>query len=179
MKNMQQGSVDSAEPSFLVIGEVLKPHGVRGEVRVLPHTDLPERFTWLEEVYVGKKDPQPVAVEGVRFHQNLVLLKLAGYNHRDQAQALRKQLLFVPEEEAVPLEEGEYFLYQLEGLAVYSDEGEDLGTLVEVIETKANNVFVVRGSRGEILLPDTEEVVLSIDFETERVTVHLLPGLIQ
>ena len=179
MKHTQKGSVDSTEPSFLVIGEILKPHGVRGEVRVLPHTDLPERFTWLEVVYLGEKNPQPIAIEGVRFHQNLVLLKLAGYNHRDQAQALRKQLLLVPEEEAVPLEEGEYFLYQLEGLAVYSDEGEHLGTLAEVIETKANNVFVVRGSRGEILIPDTEEVVLSIDFEAERVTVHLLPGLIQ
>jgi 16S rRNA processing protein RimM len=91
---------------------------------------------------------------------------------------LRGQLLLIPEDEALPLAEGEYFLYQLVGLAVYTDEGEHLGSLVEVLETKANNVFVVRGSRGEVLLPDIDEVVLEIDFEAERMLVHLLPGLL-
>jgi 16S rRNA processing protein RimM len=86
--------------------------------------------------------------------------------------------LQVPKDEAIPLEEGEYYLYQLEGLAVYTDEGEHLGELVEVLETKANNVFIVHGSRGEVLLPDTEEVVLEIDFENGRMKVHLLPGLL-
>lgn len=177
--NSQRGSVEpSSEPHFLVIGEVLKPHGVRGEMRVLPHTDLPERFTWLERVYLDEGTSPPVQVESARLHQNIILLKLVGYESRQACDALRGRLLYVPVEEAVPLEEGEYFLYQLEGLAVYTDAGDHLGTLVEVLETKANNVFVVQGERGEVLLPDIAEVVQAIDFEAQRMVVHLLPGLL-
>lgn len=169
---------DSTEPRFLVIGQVVKPHGVRGEVRVTPHTELPERFTWLETVYVGEVDPQLVTVEDARLHKSVVLLKLAGYDDRDAAESLRGQWLQVPEEEGIPLQEGEYYLYQLEGLLVYSEAGDRLGELVGVIETKANNVFVVQGSRGEILLPDIDDVIKEIDFENGRMTVHLLPGLL-
>ena len=177
--NSWQGSVDdSAEPYFLIIGRALKPHGVRGEIRVEPHTDAPERFTWLETVYVGEVDPQPLAVESARFHGGLVLLKLSGIDDREAAGKLRGQWLQVPLTEAIPLEEGEYFLYQLEGLAVFTDAGDRLGELVQVIETGANHVFVVRSESGDILLPDTAEVVQAIDFENGRMTVHLLPGLL-
>ena len=126
----------------------------------------------------GSVDPQLTVVESVRFHKTFVLVKLAGYDSREAAVALRSQLLQVPEDKGIPLEDGEYYLYQLVGLAVYSDEGEHLGELKEVLETKANNVFIVQGDRGEVLLPDTEEVIVDIDFENGRMEVHLLPGLI-
>lgn len=168
----------STEPRFLVIGRVERPHGVRGEMRVTPYTDQPERFTWLETVYVGENEYRPVAVEAARFHQGIVLLKLAGYDDRNAAESLRQEWLHVPEEEGIPLEEGEYYLYQLIGLQVYSDEEEHLGELTEVLETKANLVYVIHGLRGEILLPETEEVIQEIDIEAGRITVHLLPGLI-
>jgi len=174
-----RGSVEaSTGPRFLVIGRVLKPHGVRGEVRVSPQTDLPERFGWLKVAYLGDEEPQPVQVEGLRFHKSLVLLKLAGYDDRNAADSLRGMLIQVPLEDAIPLEEGEYFLYQLIGLTVRTDSGELLGELVEIIETGANNVFMVRGPQGEILLPDTEDVVTQIDFDSGLMVVHLLPGLL-
>lgn len=174
-----QGSVaKTTEPSFLTIGLVSKPHGVRGEVRVILHTDVPERFTWLKEVYVGQNPSRLVAVESARLHQNMVLLKLAGYDDREAAETLRGAWLQVPETEAIPLDEGEYFLYQLEGLDVVTDTDEWLGKLVGVIETGANNVFRVEGPRGEVLLPDTREVILDIDFVNGRILVHLLPGLL-
>lgn len=174
-----QGSVDKAtEPSFLVIGQISKPHGVKGEVRVIPHTDLPERFTWLKEVYLGEKNPRLMSVEYARLHQNLILLKLVGYDDRDTADTLRGSWLQVPESEAIPLAEGEYFLFQLIGLEVVTEAGESLGKLVEVMETGANNVFRVSGNRGEVLLPDIDEVILNIDFGDGRMTVHLLPGLL-
>lgn len=178
-QDSQRGLVSpKTEPRFLVIGRVIKPHGVRGELRVEIITDLPERFTWLETVYVGEEALEPIGVESVRFHKSFALVKLAGYDTRETAAALRAELLLVPEDEGIPLEEDEYYLYQLEGLAVYTDEGEHLGELVEVLETKANNVFIVQGSRGEVLLPDIDEVVLDIDFENVRMEVHLLPGLV-
>ncbi|MFN2117109.1 MAG: ribosome maturation factor RimM [Candidatus Promineifilaceae bacterium] len=175
----RRGSEENSEPRFLVVGEVAKPHGVRGEVVVIPHTDLPERFTWLDEIYVGESNPVPVALEGIRFHKGRPLLKLAGYNNRDEAEALRGQLLLVPEDQAIPLEDGEYFLYELIGLLVETAAGENLGTLTEVIKTGANNVFVVRGAQqDDILIPDIPEVVLEIDFDNQRMVVDPLPGLL-
>ena len=162
---------------FIVIGEITKPHGVRGEMRVKPHTDEPERFTWLEQVYVGQKNPHRMAVEQARLHQDMILLKLTAVNDRTAAELLRGEWLMVPEAEALPLEEGEYFLFQLEGLSVFTTGGEALGTLTSVIETGANNVFVVSGDQGELLLPDIDEVVQEIDFENGRMVVILLPGL--
>jgi 16S rRNA processing protein RimM len=144
----------------------------------MPHTDLPERFSWLEEIYVGRENPQVVRVESVRYNQQWVLLKLAGYGNREDAGALRGEWLLIPEDEAIPLEEDEYFLYQLIGLSVLSEEGENLGDITKVIETGANNVFEVQGTRGEILIPDTEEVVREIDLENGRVIIHILPGLL-
>lgn len=178
----QRGSAETAvEPRFLIIGQVAKPHGIGGEMRVVVHTDLPERFSWLETVYVGdsrgRGTPQPMAVDQVRYHQDRVLLKLVGYDDRDAAASLAGHLLYVPESEAIPLEEGEYFLYQLEGLAVYEENGRLLGHLSTVLETGANNVFIIQGDYGEILLPDIPDVILDIDFDANRMTVHLLAGL--
>ena len=147
-------------------------------MRVIPHTDMPERFTWLETVYVGEMEKLPLAVENARMHKNIVLLKLAGYDYRDQVDALRNKWLLVPEEEAIPLAENEYFLYQLIGLQVFQESGELLGELVDVIETAAHNVFIVQMSEQQLLLPDSEEVVREIDFDNGRMIVHLLPGLL-
>lgn len=169
---------ESVEPRFLVIGRIVKPHGVRGDVLVEVHTDEPDRFTWLDRVYVGREDPVPVAIERVRFHKTFVLLKLAGYDDRESAKLLRTQWLQVPEEEGLPLEEGEYYLYQVVGATVYSDDGKLIGELTQVLETKANNVFVVKGQFGEVLLPDIVEVVKEVDLDKGQITVHLLPGLL-
>lgn len=178
-KNAGRGSVDqSAEPHFLAIGRVIKPHGINGEVRVELLTDLPERFKWLESVYLGEKSPRLVEIESVRFHQGGVLLKLVGYPTRTEAEALRGELLQVPESEAIPLEEGEYFLHQLIDLAVYTSDGIHLGRLIEVSETGANNVFVVRGPGTEYLLPDIPDVIQEIDLANGLMVIKSMPGLL-
>ncbi len=141
-------------------------------------TDTPERFKWLDTVYLGESNPRRVAVDSVRVHQGGVLLRLVGYPTRTEAELLRGELLQVPESEAVPLEEGEYFLYQLEGLAVYTTGGAHVGRLVEVLETGANNVFVVDGANGQHLLPDIPDVIKEIDIEGGRIVIQPLPGLI-
>ena len=178
MKKNSKTFANQVARDFIVIGEITKPHGVRGEVRVKPHTDEPERFSWLEQVFVGASDPRPMAVEQARVHQGMVLLKLTAVSTHVAAEALRGEWLLVPEDEALPLEEGEYFLFELEGLTVVTTDGENLGTLMSIIETGANNVFVVQGDRGELLLPDIDDVVQEIDFENGRMLVTLLPGVI-
>jgi 16S rRNA processing protein RimM len=162
----------------LAVGRVIKPHGVHGEVRVELLTDLPKRFEWLEVIYVGEHQPRPVKIESVRYHQGFVLLKLAGYPSRTEAELLRGELLQVPESEAIPLEEGEYFLFQLEGVEVYTEQGEHIGRVTEVLETGANNVFVVDGQAQQFLVPDVPDVIKEIDLENGRLVIRPLPGLL-
>lgn len=162
----------------MAVGRITRPHGVRGEVRVELMTDTPERFDWLDAVYVGEANPRLVAVDSVRFHQGIVLLRLVGYPTRTEAEQLRGELLQIPEAEAVPLEEGEYYLFQLEGLEVLTVGGTLIGRLTEVMETGANNVFVVEGPSGQHLLPDIPDVIKEIDIEGGRIVIQPLPGLI-
>ena len=174
-----EGSTEgSAEPRFLAVGRVLRPHGLNGEVRVELMTDRPERFGWLEAIYVGERNPRRVGVVSARQHGDFVLLKLDGYPTRTEAELLRNELLQVPEDEAIPLEEGEYFLHQLLGLEVVTESGRSLGRLTSVLETGANNVFVIEGAPGELLIPDIPDVVREVDVAGGRIVIRPLPGLL-
>jgi 16S rRNA processing protein RimM len=169
---------NSAEPRFLAVGRVIKPHGVHGEVRVEVMTDRPERFGWLESIFVGERNPRRVGVVSARRHGQYVLLKLDGYPTRTEAELLRNELLQVPEAEAIPLEEGEYFLHQLIGLEVITERGRSLGRLTDVLETGANNVFIIEGEVGELLVPDIPDVVREVDVAGGRIIIRPLLGLL-
>lgn len=162
----------------MTIGQITKPHGVRGEVRVTPLTDDPKRFEWLDSVFVGTVHPIKIRIAGVRYHQELILLKFEGYPDRDSVEQFRDQLLQVPEDEAVPLADGEYFLYQAIGLKVQTEEGTLLGNVREILETGANNVFVVAGAKGELLIPDIPDVICTVDIEHGRIVIRPMPGLL-
>lgn len=178
-QSSKRGSVEeSAEPRFLAVGRISKPHGVHGEVRVELMTDHPERFEWLEAIYVGESNPHRVPIASVRYHQDVVLLKLEGYPTRTEAELLRGQLLQVLESEAVPLADDEYFLYQLIGVEVYTEQGRHLGELTEVLETGANNVFVVQNGPDQYLIPDIPDVIKEVDIENGRLVIHPMSGLI-
>jgi 16S rRNA processing protein RimM len=170
------------EPRYLAVGRVLRPHGVRGEVRVQLLTDFPERLKQHAVFYLAQLDSPEEAqchsVESLRFHQQLLLLKLEGCDDRNQAEELRDLLVQIPTEEAAPLEEGEYYHYQLIGVEVETESGEGLGQVIEVLETGANDVYVVRGSRGEVLIPGIESVVRELDVEAKRMVVSPLPGML-
>jgi 16S rRNA processing protein RimM len=166
----------STEPRFLAVGRVLRPHGVRGELRVEILTGYPERLPLHAVLYVGEEG-RPYPVERLRLQRDAALIKLAGCDDRNQAEALRGQLLQIPLEQAVPLEEGEYYHFQLIGVEVFTGAGECLGRVVEVLDTGANDVYVVRGGRGEVLLPAIEDVVRELDLDARRMVVTPLPGL--
>lgn len=166
----------------MLLGRVLRPHGVRGELRLEIITAYPERIVEGGRVFLGADPNDPGAAEvrrvaRARRHQQHLILELEGISDRDEADAYREQYVMVPLEEAVPLEEGEFYLFQVLGLDVHSDEGEFLGQVSDVIETGANDVYVVHGPTGEILLPDIEECILKVDIPANRMTVHLMEGL--
>lgn len=162
------------------IGEICGAFGVRGEVKVRPLTDFPERFRGMREVLVGRGDRvRRYAIDGVVERGGWWYFKLAGVETREQAQALRGARLQVTEAEVQPLPEDCYYVFQLRGLAVYDQQRGLLGTLSDVLHTGANDVYVVRGERyGEVLIPAIRDVVLEIDLAGGRVQVRLLPGLL-
>lgn len=161
---------------FLAVGRVLRPHGVRGELLLETLTDFPEHLDEVETVYLGKAaEPHPLS--GVRMHRDQLLIRLADCPDREAAEAFRGQLVQIRVEAVAPPPPGRYYQYQLIGLSVITDEGEPLGEVVEVIETGSNDVYVVRGAAGEVLLPALRSVIQNIDLESRRVVVHLIPGL--
>jgi len=171
------GTRDGSGPRYLVVGKIVAPWGVRGEVKVAIETDFPERFSRLKRVYLGEEATSFV-LEGSRLHQRHVLLKLEGCDDRNAAEKLRGQLVQIPIEEAMPLGEDEYYIYQIVGLDVWTTKGEHLGRVSEVLFTGANDVYVVQGERGEILIPAVEDVVVEVDLAGGRLTVELMEGLI-
>jgi len=178
MTDSQSGKADNrAEPRYLVIGRVARPWGTQGEVKVEIVTDFPDRFSLLRKVYLGP-EAVPFALESFRLHKGAALLKLAGCHDRTSIEKLRGQLVQIPIEEAVPLEQDEYYEHQIVGLAVWTAEGERLGTVAEVISTGSNDVYVVRSGEREVLIPAIEDVVLEISLAQGRLVVELMEGLI-
>jgi len=169
-----QSQASPAEPRFLVIGKVLRPHGVRGELLLQVHTDSPTHLAEVETVFVGEMHA-PHRLEKSRLHRNQLLIKIEGYDDRITADALRGQIISVALADATPLKPGEYYHHQIVGLKVVTDEGEELGVVAEILETGANDVYAVSGPNGELLLPAIKSVILKI--EPPQMTVHLIDGL--
>lgn len=164
------------EPRYLAVAQVARPFGLRGELKANILTDYPEELGRLHTVYLGPEN-SPRTVEAIRLHQGFALFKLAGCDDRDAAEELRGALIQVALENAVPLEADEFYEHQIVGLTVVEEDGAVLGQVSEIISTGANDVYVVIGSGGELLLPAIEKVILDIDLEEARMTVHLLEGL--
>ena len=174
------GNGERGDPfdGWIIIGRVRGPHGVRGEVRVEVLTDFPDRFQTFKRLYVGDAHA-PYDVERARFTPKGVLLKLAGVDYRDRARFLARSYVALPESELAPLPAGSFHHHQIKGIKVFADDVGFLGTVAEIITTGSNDVYIVRNEDGgEILLPATAEVVRTIDVETQRIDVNLIPGLI-
>jgi len=174
---------ESLHPDYLVIGEILRPHGVIGELRTRILTQHPEHLQELDSVYLAKDPESPkvtqYTVEKVRMHQGYALFKFKGIDDRDAADKLRQLFVMVATQDAVPLEEGEFYLYQLIGLNVQTDDGQTLGKLTEVLETGANDVYIVESPRyGEVLIPATDETILETNIEAGFIIVKLPDGLL-
>lgn len=170
------------QPRYLVLGEILRPHGILGELRMRILTDFPERIKSLKTVYIGKDPNAEVLgykVEHMRMHQNYGLLKLSGVDDRTDADRLRELFVMVDFANAVPLEDDEIYLFQLIGLQVETETGEKLGKITEVLETGANDVYIISSPNyGEILIPVLNETILKTDVEAGIMVVHLPDGLL-
>ena len=177
-QNANTGSPKNGEPVYLVVGLLRRPHGVRGEIMMEIITDFPERVKPGEKFYLGEAH-KPVTIRSSRKHKQGILVAFEGVADRDEIGAYRNTYLYVDLNDWPPLPEGEYYDFELVGLEVIVEEsGEVLGELVEILETGANDVYVVKSDSGqEYLLPAIPEVVLDVDLDAEQMKVYLLPGL--
>ena len=163
----------------LEVGQIVNTFGIKGEVKVMPFTDDINRFDDLEKVYVKtRKDEKLYKVENARYHKNMVLLKLEGINNPEDADLLRNTFLEIEREDAIPLKKGQYFIADLIGLEVYTDEGNLLGKVEDIYNAGANDIYVVKDELGkQVLLPGIKEVIKEVKLD-DRIIVHLIPGLI-
>ncbi len=161
----------SAADRHIIIGRIGAAHGIRGEVRVNPMTDFPERFHDMTAVYV---DNALLEIESVRYHGDKILMKFKGYETRNDAETLKGKMLSVPRSEAMPLNEGEYYTFDIIGLDVVDVDGNALGKVTNVLETGSNDVYVVKSDEGkEILVPALKAVVKEINIDESRMVVDL------
>lgn len=164
---------------LLKVGVITTTHGVRGEVKVYPTTD-PERFLDLDYVILDTgREQKRLDVKNVRFFKNLVIMKFKGIDNINDVEPWRQKELWVPREEAQELDEDEYYIADLIGMDVFLEDGSAFGTIRDVMETGANDVYVVEDTHGEeILLPAIHDCILDVDVENNRMTIHLMKGLL-
>ena len=164
---------------YFEIGKIVNTVGVNGELKIFPTTDDAKRFGLLETVSIMLNGTLITkTVKNVRYHRNLVMLKLEGVNDMAGAHSLRGGTIVVERANALPLAENEYYLKDLLGAAVRTESGEDLGILRDVIFTGANDVYVVQGADGkDLLIPAISQCILNVDIANKQIVVRLLEGL--
>lgn len=165
---------------LLQVGIITSTHGVRGEVKVYPTTDDPRRFRRLKEVVLDTgREKLNLEIEGVKFFKQFVILKFKGLDNINDIEKYRQKSLYVTRKNAVRLQRDEYFIADLIGLKVQDEDGTQLGTVKDVIETGANDVYEVEMADGRsLLLPAIKQCILNVDVENGMMQVHVLEGLL-
>lgn len=165
---------------FFQVGVISSTHGIRGEVKVFPTTDDKNRFKKLKKVLLDTgREHMMLEIEGVKFFKQFVILKFKGIDNINDIEKYKGKSLLVRREDAVRLQKDEYFIADMIGMTVYTEQEEVLGTLEDVLETGANDVYVVKCDDGkEILIPAIRQCILKVDVKAGRMVVHLLEGLV-
>lgn len=164
---------------FFRVGVIANTHGIRGEVKIFPTTDDVKRFDYLKEAYIDAgKEKIKVEVSNVRYFKNLVIVKFKGIDNINDIERYKGKDLLVTRENALPLEEGEYYLADIIGANVYTEDGILFGSLEDVIETSANLVYSVQHEGKEVLLPVIDDCVKEVNVEEKKVIVHIMKGLL-
>jgi len=170
------GSIGPVEPAYVLIGRLQKSHGVRGEITLRVFSDFPERIRRGKTIYIGA-DFQTCKITGTRWKNDLLLLKLEGFDSPESVRELVGKEIFSAVKDLPSLSEGRYYHHQLIGMRVFEGE-EDLGVLAAIMETGANEVYIIDQADGqELLIPAIPEVILKVDLEQKRLEVRLLEGL--
>lgn len=166
---------------LITIGKAVKPFGVKGEMKIESMTDFPRRFNDLKRVYLVSPAGKEImcSVKSVRYAGDFPLLHFEGYDSPEMASALNGWFVKVPEQDAVPLPEGQYYWYELIGMEVLDEGGEKLGMITDIFKTGSNDVYVMKRGRKEVYLPATKEVIKRIDRTSKQMVIHVMDGLME
>ena len=165
---------------YLEIGQIVNTFGIKGQVKVVPFTDDITRFEQLKNVYiVNKKSKIEVEIEQVKYHKDMVLVKFKGLDKIEDVEIYKNSYLEIDRKDGKPLEKGEYYIVDLIGLDVISDEGQNLGKVDDIYNTGSNDIYVVKDELGkQLLLPAIKDVIKEVDLNNKKIIVHLIDGLI-
>ena len=165
---------------LLQVGVISSTHGVRGEVKVFPTTDDVKRFKKLKKVILDTgREHLPLEVESVKFFKQFAIVKFKGIDNINDIEKYKGKSLLVDRENAVKLRKDEYFIADMIGLQVYTEDGEAFGTMKDVLETGANDVYINDSIHyGEVLIPAIKQCILNVDIENQKMTIHLMEGLV-
>lgn len=171
-----------SQERFYTVGKLANTHGLRGEVKIVPTTDFPDqRFRKGTELFLfhpSLSEPLKLKIMTRRSHKDFEILSFHGYDNINDVEKYKGGELKIPEGALMELEEDEFYIHQLIGCEVVSDQGEELGKIVDVIQPGANDVWVVKGKRGEILLPFIDDCIKEVDISNKRIVCHLMEGLL-
>ena len=164
------------------VGQIVNTHGVKGEFKVIPSTDDIRRFELLKSIFVETRDGLiEFPITSVRYMKNFILLKLENIDDMTTAERYKTCPVKILREDALPLNEDEYYIGDLYNMKVVTDQGEDLGEIIEILFTGSNDVYVVKDTANpkskEILIPAIKDCILNVDIEENLMTIHLLEGL--
>lgn len=178
-QRQQADAQAAASEDWVTIGRIVALFGVRGDVKVLPETDIPNRFSQLGEVYVGPEHQRRRVTKASPYRESMVLLRLAGIDSANAAAALIGQAIAIPLAQLPTLPADQYYIHDLIGLRVESSSGQKLGVIVDVLPTGANDVYVVReaGTGRDVLAPAVKEMVKRVDLAAGVIIIDPLPGL--
>lgn len=175
-----QNNIEERIMETLTVGKIVNTHGIKGELRIVPSTDDVNRFKKFESIYIDCKGLREYNIEGVRFHKKFVLIKFKGVNSIEEGEIFKNCFVKIDKQTAEPLDDDEYYINDLYGLSVNTEDGRFLGVLDDVLFGKANDVYVVEredGQKAPLLIPAIKSCVLNIDIEEGVMTVRLLKGL--
>ena len=166
--------------NYLRVGVITTTHGIKGEVKVFPTTDDMNRFEDLKQVYLDTgKEYIPLEIERVKYFKNLLILKFKNINDINDIEKYKGKDLLIPRADAIELDEDEYFIFDLIDSEVYTEDGNKLGILTEILTSAANDIYIVKTKDNkEILLPSIKECILDVDTANKKITVHLMDGLL-
>ena len=164
-----------SEPEYVTIGQILAPWGIKGKLKVEVVTDFPQRFTPSSKIYINQ---QPMTIDSTEWRKGKAIIKLSTIDSIEDAQRLRGQPIEIHHSQLQPLPEGQYYHFQLIGLEVYTTQGELLGNITEILTAESNDIYVVSGDRGEIVIPAIEDVVKSIDLNKGCIVIEPIEGLL-
>ena len=166
---------------LISVGRIVRPHGIRGEVKVAPLTEWPERFQEFRSIYVEPEgeNGEWMEIERARVQGRRIILKLSGIDDRDRADSIRGFILKVDKETCPPLPEGQYYISDLIGMRVVTMAGEEIGLLVDVLNMPSQDVYVVEADGREILIPGVKAFIKRVDVENKMMIIETIPGLLE